>query len=294
MSRSIKGPRLDTGRVPLTTRLTGGKRIALPCGRCVGCRLERSRQWASRIVLETQSHQSNLFITLTYRDDALTYGVKPNGDQTAHGVLIPRHLELFWKRLRKWFGHRIGYYACGEYGDKSSRPHYHACVFGLVFEDKTVFEIKDGNTLYHSRTLDSLWTHGHCYFGDVTFESAAYVARYCMKKSMGKDRLRYERDGITPEFARMSRRPAIGKNWFETYGSDVFPADILVVRGVPCKPPRYFFDLLSRANLNVADDVKMERIAKAKEFESESDRKRLMAREKVKLSAIKSLTRRLD
>jgi len=191
MFRSTKGPRLDTGKVPLSTRPTGGKRLGVPCGRCVGCRLERSRQWAARIMLESSMHESNLFITLTYRDSELVYG------GASHGILVPRHLELFWKRLRKWTRTRIGYYACGEYGDKSNRPHYHACVFGLDFPDKTFYKAKNGNNLYSSRILDDLWSHGKCYFGTVTFESAAYVARYIMKKRLGKSKETYAKEGIT-------------------------------------------------------------------------------------------------
>lgn len=294
MFRSLKGPRVDTGKVPLSTKYTGGKRLAIPCGRCIGCRLEKSRQWASRIVCETQMHESNIFLTLTYRDSELTYGVDPHDNQTAHGILVPRHLELFWKRLRKWHGKRLGYYACGEYGDKSSRPHYHACIFGLTFPDQKFYAHKNGNNLYSSDICDNIWTHGNCYYGDVTFESAAYVARYTLKKRMGNTKATYDQEGLTPEFSRMSRRPAIGKTWFEQYGSDVFPSDTFIVRDVATKPPRYFLDLLARQNLNMVDDIRFNRIASMSDNLDENEFKRLRAKERVKLSASKGLTRRLD
>lgn len=266
-----------------------GKQVRIPCGRCIGCRLEKSRQWAGRIMAETQMHSDNIFITLTYREEELVYG------GAEHGILVPRHLELFWKRLRKHFAHkRFRYYACGEYGDKSSRPHYHACVFGIDFPDKKFFSHQDGNYLYTSDTLDTIWTHGMCTIGDVSFESAAYVARYVMKKRLGNTKGTYDEDGITPEFARMSRRPGIGAGWFDKYHADVFPHDSFVVRDFPSKPPRYFMELYRRLDPALAEYVRSEREKAAAENWQESEMPRLRTREKVKLSAIRPLTRKLD
>lgn len=279
----------ETGKYPLVAYKPFLKRQNVPCGRCIGCRLEKSRQWAGRIMAETQLHVSNVFLTLTYRDDELIYGGQ------SHGILVPRHLELFWKRLRKHFnGQSIRYYACGEYGDKSSRPHYHACVFGVDFADKVFHSYQNGNYLYSSPTLDAKWTHGLCTIGAVTFESAAYVARYVMKKRMGNTKGTYEEDGITPEFARMSRRPAIGKEWFTRFHGDVFPHDAFVVRDFPSKPPRYFLDLYERMDPVLAQQIRDERAKVAEENWQESEPDRLKVRENVKLSATKPLTRQLD
>ena len=150
--------------------------LQLPCGRCIGCRLERSRQWAVRILHETKSHRENCFLTLTYDEEH-----------------CPRNLSLdysefqrFMKRLRKKFrGKRIRFYMCGEYGEQFARPHFHACIFGLDFEDKVLFSSSGGNKLWTSATLDALWPFGFSSIGEVTFESAAYVARYCLKKVNG-------------------------------------------------------------------------------------------------------------
>jgi len=279
-----------TGGFPLVSPKspTAGKSLKVPCGRCIGCRLEKSRQWAGRIMAEASLHEDNSFLTLTYRDEELVYGGQ------SHGILIPRHLELFWKRLRKFVGKRVSYYACGEYGDKSSRPHYHACLFGFAFQDQKLWSVKNGNSLYTSDALDGLWTHGRCVIGNLTFESAAYVARYCIKKRLGKTKGTYDEDGITPEFARMSRRPAIGKRWFERFSRDVFPHDSFVVRDFPSKPPRYFFDLYRRLDPALAQYVRDERTKEAISRFEDSTPRRLSEREKVKLSAINPLARPLD
>jgi len=238
---------------------------------------------------ETQTSDSSIFVTLTYTDSELTYG------GASHGILVPRHLELFWKRLRKHFaGKSIRYYACGEYGDKSNRPHYHACIFGIDFTDKKFHSHKDGNYLYTSATLDALWTHGICTIGNVDFESAAYVARYCLKKRMGNTAHTYEEEGITPEFARMSRRPAIGKQWYDKYHKDVFPNDTFHIRDFPSKPPRYFMTQLEKNDPALYAQVVAERAAVAEQNWEENEPKRLKIRERVKEAQTRSLTRPMD
>lgn len=292
--RSKHGPNPKTGKVPLVGYSRGKGRVDVPCGSCIGCRLEKSRQWAGRIMAESQLHSDNVFLTLTYRDEELTYG------GAEHGILVPEHLERFWKRLRKWvakhYGRnkRISYYACGEYGDKSRRPHYHSCLFGIDFPDKKFHSYTDGNYLYTSVTLDNLWSHGMCTIGSLTFESAAYVARYCLKKRLGNTKGTYEQEGITPEFARMSRRPAIGAEWFRRFHRDVFPSDTFVIRDFPSKPPRYFMDLYDRLDPTLAAAVREQRAKLAEANWEENEPKRLRIRERVKKSQTKTLTRKLD
>ena len=155
------------------------KSLFLPCGQCVGCRLERSRQWAIRCMHEAQMHEKNCFITLTYDDAHLP------GDRSLHY----RDFQLFIKRLRKRYpGRRIRYYMAGEYGENFGRPHWHACLFGIDFDDKSLWKRTSANSLlYRSADLELLWPFGYSSIGDVTFESAAYVARYIMKKVTGKN-----------------------------------------------------------------------------------------------------------
>ena len=149
--------------------------LKLPCGQCIGCRLERSRQWATRIMFESQLHEKNSFITLTYSNEHLPF--PPSLDH--------RHFQLFMKRFRKEF--KLRYYMCGEYGDKFFRPHFHACLFGVDFKEDRVLVKRSpsGHDLYRSPTLERFWTFGQSAIGDLTFESAAYVARYVTKKITG-------------------------------------------------------------------------------------------------------------
>lgn len=210
----------------------------VPCGQCIGCRLERSRQWAVRCMHESQLHKKNCFITLTYAPEFLP----------ENGTLVKKDLEKFWKRLRDRLGYpTLRYYACGEYGEKNGRPHYHACIFGYDFPDKEFFKVQNGYVLYRSKLLRDIWGKGHVAIGEVTFESAAYVARYIMKKILGKDAQRYyDYWGCVPEYTVMSRRPGIAHDWYLKYGNDVLVHDSVVVRGRECKPPKYYdkmFDL---------------------------------------------------
>lgn len=281
----------DTGKRSLVTMKDGfrDRPQKVNCGRCEGCKLDRSRAWAIRCVNEAQMHIENSFITLTLRDDQLVYG------GAAHAILVPRDLELFWKRLRKRFpDKRIRYFACGEYGDNSNRPHYHACVFGLVFPDTRLYSTKAGISLYTSDILDSVWTHGNCTVGDVNFESAAYVARYIMKKRLGWMSQYYEAEGIEPEFVRMSRRPGIGSSWFDAFESDVFPNDYVSIRGGHhVKPPRYYQRRYALSHPLTMEEVISARLDEAATHWRDNTPARLSVRYRVKLSQTRSLIRAL-
>ncbi len=151
--------------------------VNIPCGQCIGCRLDKSKQWAIRCVHEASLYDNNSFITLTYNTEHLPE------DRS----LEVRVFQLFMKRLRKRFGTKIRFYACGEYGDQNGRPHYHACLFNHDFQDKKLWKRgKDPSLdLYRSADLEKLWPYGYSSIGEVTFQSAAYVARYIMKKITG-------------------------------------------------------------------------------------------------------------
>lgn len=257
----------------------------VPCGRCMGCRLERSRQWALRCVHEASQHEHNQFLTLTYRDEELVLG-------NYRPTLYPRHLELFWKRLRKEYGN-VRYFACGEYGEQFGRPHYHACVFGLDIKDKKLYSIKGGNRIYSSDSIDRIWSHGDCRIGDVTFESAAYVARYICAKQLGESAKFYDEEGIEPEFARMSRRPGIGLPWLERFSADVFNSGFVESRGVKCKPPRYYTDKFKANEPKIMAERLAEQLKSMENSTEFYNMKRLAVKETVKTAQIKSLTRKL-
>ncbi len=255
--------------------------VTIPCGQCIGCRLERSRQWAIRCVHEAQLHDENCFITLTYNEASLPPG----------GSLIKKDFQDFMKRLRAAHtGRRIRYFHCGEYGELNTRPHYHACVFGFAFEDKQLWQVREDIPLYISKKLQSLWTLGFSTIGDVTFESAAYVARYITKKITGKTAPDHYQDRL-PEYVTMSRRPGIAAEWYEKYKDEVFPSDTVVVRGKQMKPPKYYAQRYELANQPGADALSKERAQYAIKHKKDNTPERLRTRELVKQTQIRSLKR---
>ena len=265
--------------------------VTIACGQCIGCRLERSRQWAIRCVHEAQLHDANSFITLTYDEKHL-----PDGPS-----LDKKHFQLFIKRLRKEIKPiKIRYYHCGEYGSNYGRPHYHACIFGYDFPDKTLWSIKKSIRLYRSALLERLWPQGLSSIGNVTFESAAYVARYITKKYLGPDAAKhYERvdtdtgeiTSITPEYTTMSLKPAIGKTWYEKYSTEVYPSDEIILRGKRMKPPRYYNGLFELQDPRQMATIKKSRIRKARKNAADTTTARLLVREKIKRLQAKQLIR---
>lgn len=222
--------------------------LSLPCGQCIGCRLDRSVDWAVRVMCESQLHRYSSFVTLTYSDENLPYG----------GVLHYRHFQLFMKKLRKKLG-PVRFFMCGEYGDKLWRPHFHAALFGAAFADRYPWRKSSaGFQLYRSELLDSLWDLGGAEIGDLSFESAAYIARYCMKKITGDGAEAHygrlvpdtgEVVQLPPEFARMSLRSGIGSDWIDKFKFDVIPRDSVVMHGREVPIPRFFLDRLSEEEL---------------------------------------------
>jgi len=211
-----------------------GTHTLLPCGQCSGCRLARSRQWAVRIMHESKLHEKSCFVTLTYNDEnlPLTEQGLPTLDKT--------HFTLFMKRLRKKYGKGIRYFQCGEYGENFFRPHHHALIFGYDFMDKQLFSCRAGVSLYHSLDLEKLWPYGFSTIGTVTFDSACYVARYIMKKQTGKDAEAHYQ-GREPEYITMSRRPGIGRLFYDKYKDDLYNYDkCVVVNNFILKPPKYY------------------------------------------------------
>lgn len=269
------------------------RRFTIPCGQCIGCRLERSRQWAIRCLHESQCHWRNCFITLTYDDVHLP----------KDGQLVYRHFQKFVRSLRKKCG-RFRYYMCGEYGEQSWRPHFHACLFGIDFADRKFYKnLGSGFNLYTSELLSSIWTRGFASVGDVSFESAAYIARYVCKKVTGKmaeahyRRINLETGEIyqlVPEFTRMSLKPGIGKPWFDKWRADVYPHDYVIIDGKEVKPPRYYDRLLALVDMKSAGDVDVERFEKALSTVDDCTVERLRARETVTRARLKFKCRSLE
>jgi len=273
--------------------------LELPCGQCVGCRLERSRQWAIRCMHEASLYKHNCFITLTYDDKHLP----------ADNSLVYEDFQLFMKRLRKRFkgfdlvdGKRpIRFYMAGEYGENFGRPHFHACIFNFDFEDKILWKRTDSNSLiYRSKALEELWPFGYSSIGDVNFQSAAYVARYIMKKVTGQlseqhyQEVNFETGEIVqkvPEFNKMSLKPGIGYRWFEKYKDDVYPHDYVIVNGKKCKPPRYYDGKFAEEYPVEFDLLQWEREKQARSLANDNTPERLAVKEQVTKAKLSLLYR---
>jgi len=286
--RSREG-RNQNGSWPLTSIVNGyaDMPVTVPCGRCIGCRLERSRQWAMRCVHESKMHKENCFITLTYKNEDLTWGLE-------RPTLVPRDLQLFMKRLRKNHGTGIRFFACGEYGERFGRPHYHACLFGFDFKDKKYYDSKNGIETYTSDNLRRLWPHGDNVIGAVTFDSAAYVARYIMAKKLGNTSSYYSEQSIEPEFVRMSRKPGIGSSFFNKWKMDIFPKDHVIINGLECQAPKYYTSLYEKQEPVKYLRIKAKRKNNQQKNAINNTPHQLRIRETVKISRIKTLTRNLD
>lgn len=248
------------------------------CGQCIGCKLEYSRQWAVRIMHEAQMHDWNSFVTLTYAKapESLEYS----------------DFQLFMRRLRKARGY-ARFFCSGEYGDERGRPHFHAVLFGVRFEDgRCIGRSPAGFKLYDSPDLLSLWRLGHCSVGSVTFESAAYVARYVVKKITGEAAEEHY-GGRRPEFAQMSRKPGIGSAWLDKFWTDVFPASRVVVNGVEANPPRFYRKRFRERFPMAARDLQFEQAEKVLGELDENAPKRLEAKEAVQRARLSMLKRKL-
>jgi len=243
---------------------------------------------------EAQMHEANCFVTLTYDDQHLV---------NRHGLNY-RDFQLFMKRLRKKFtGQKVRFYMCGEYGETFSRPHFHACLFGIDFPDKEpISKLASQAKLYNSATLTTLWPHGYSSVGAVTFQSAAYVARYVMKKITG-DRATAHYTVIdehgeihqkTPEFCHMSLKPGIGHSWLQRYHSDVYPSDQVIAQGHPSKPPRYYDKQLNKTDPALLAEIKTQREFKQYPHRGDNTDQRLRAKELVTLAKTNQLKRTIS
>lgn len=212
--------------------------LTVPCGRCMGCRIDKARHWTVRVAHETALHEEAVFVTLTYSDNNLPD--PPSVDR--------RTCQLWIKRLRKALGaERIRYFGCGEYGGRLGRPHYHFIIFGHAFRaDRYFWSItKSGITEYRSPLLEETWGLGHCTLSDVTPQTGGYVARYTTKKTAtNRERLNAQTGEIyqvAEEFLLMSRRPGIGAGWFDLYGSELFPNNFAIINGTKFPVPPYYW-----------------------------------------------------
>lgn len=256
--------------------------VPIACGQCVLCRLKRSSQWALRcmheVQMQSESGKGSSFITLTYDEKSVpsNYG------------LDVRDWQLFAKKLRKRVG-SFRFFMCGEYGEQTLRPHYHALLFGVDFYDDRIpiGSNEFGDKHYISPLLTDTWSKGHCVVGAVSWQSAAYVARYIMKKVTGTaagsfyervDPVTGEVFRVRPEFCTMSRRPGLGDSWFRKYAGDVFPSDEVIFDGKHVSTPPYYDRKIPEAEL---ESIKLRRKERALKYKDALTPERLEARAEI-------------
>nr|UQB76418.1 replication associated protein [Flumine microvirus 29] len=272
------------------TRISFG----LPCGRCIGCRLEKARQWGVRCLHEKKMHADSCYVTLTYNDECV-----PEGN-----TLVVRDLQLFMKRLRKSREPaKVRFFAGGEYGETNYRPHYHVLLFGCGFPDKLFHtNNKRGEPLFISKELQDLWGLGFCTIGDVTFDSAVYCAKYALKKVTGEAAYAHyniiDEDGVVlqeriPEFALMSRRPGIGAGYYEKFGEEVRCHDNVIVNGLEVRPPRFYDTRSELLDGPLFDLNKRKRKRLAVLSKADNTAERLRVKEKLMILAAEKKERKL-
>lgn len=268
-------------------------KLQIPCGGCIGCRLDKSREWAARLMHEAKDHELKSFITLTYDDLHL-----PEDNS-----LNKKHFQDFMKRFRKRHGGKIRYFMCGEYGDQTQRPHYHAIIYGCDFPDKQKHSKgTQGHQIYKSETLNEIWGLGHTWIGDVSHESCGYVARYCMKKINGPmAQEHYARVNpstgewylLQPEYINMSLKPGIGATFYDKFKSDLYPSDYAVVKGKKIPVPKYYDRQLEKTNPELLEKLKARRAARAAKDKANNTRERLAVRKEVTEAKTSQLKRAL-
>lgn len=268
---------IDSGQLSEVKLMPDGKYYAVkavPCGKCIGCRLDYAKQWSIRCALEMQEYPKEecAFVTLTYDDAHLPAVFVQDGkvvgkqnmdnieqtfcfvqqDVVKNATLYPPHLKEFLKRLRSKqnydFGKKFRFYACGEYGSKNFRPHYHLILFGVKLPEPEPGAWRKqvtGYQVYESKYLEKIWhNQGNVIVGSCTYESIGYVARYMLKKQKGDDRFKYDELRIVPPFTRMSLKPGIGLRYYDQHQLNIYSDDMIYIgtekRGIKARPPRYF------------------------------------------------------
>lgn len=309
--------------------------LQVPCGRCIGCKLAKSREWSARVMHEASLYWNNCWLTLTLNDEYLYSRKNPYSVEKGQTSEITR----FLKRLRNKYGSGIRFLYCAEYGEtcffcnKSERdctcghyypwrgrPHYHVCVFNHDFMDKRLYKVINGNNHYNSDDLDALWTDpdtqknmGWATISDLTYDSAAYTARYSLKKITGdlaKENdpvtglLHYQRlnpDGeiidLVPEYINMSRGSkrlgtgGIGKGWLDDFSKEVLDNDSVLFKNLRIKPPRYYDNKLDVVDPLRLEENKFSRIDKAENCPDNTP-DRLATREQIAKCKIEKLHRK--
>lgn len=275
------------------------KATVIPCGKCIGCRLEYSKEWANRTYLESTLYKEkeitiskdkegkdikvkcncNWFITLTYAEEHLTIneeytdknGITWTIEENDKATLVPEDLHRFINTfrqimLREYGVSGIRFLACGEYGEQNLRPHYHIIFLNCPLPAKTFYNvrIKNGNMYYQNTIIERAWTKGISNICEATWNTMSYTARYITKKINGElEADVYWSNGIEKEFFRVSRDPGIGKPYYEIYKDKIYDYDRIMIKNLSGvhyeKPPKYFDDLLKEEDPDRWREIKWKR-----------------------------------
>lgn len=235
-----------------------------------------------------EHHAESCFVTLTYNQHNLP----------VDGQLQKSDFQAFIRSLRKRTQAKIRYYYCGEYGEKFSRPHFHAILFGFTPTDLKFHSYQQESPTYTSATISAAWKKGHILVGSATFESAAYIARYILKKQNGEKALHHyvNSDGVilNKEFTNMSLKPGIGSEYYEKYKKEIWVTDSIAYKGQEIPPPKYYSNKYEISDPEEYEVIKTKRVESALKHKADQTVERLNAREKVQLSKIKQLTREYE
>lgn len=254
----------------------------IPCGQCIGCCLDYSRDWANRGYLESLYYRHNYFITLTYDENTLTI---PDYIETSDGItyteleelewkgiLVPKEFTQFMKNIRQIFKREfnhdgIRFIGCGEYGGQGKRPHYHLILFNAPFPKESFYAPRinwEKNIYYQNELIERAWTCGISNVSEANWNNIAYTARYITKKQKGKGSAEYYAiQGQIPEFLRTSRNPGIARNYYKDHKKEIYEHDRILIKNKDgahyTKPPKYFDRLMEQEDPELMEYIKKQR-----------------------------------
>lgn len=283
--------------------------IKVPCGKCIGCKFDYSRMWATRSVNEAFMHDhfnDCSFVTLTFNPEMLNRRENPASlNKTAFRSWIKR----LRKAIKEKYDKEIRIMACGEYGAKHKRPHYHMIIYGFNFPEKTVWKynkIRGKDVIYYrSQFLEDIWRpayssdgYGFSVIGLVNFETSAYVARYVTKKLFGRAAEQVYKDK-EPEFLTTSRNPGLGYNYLLKYYKDIFNHNYITLpNGFKAPIPRYYSTKLEEFDPELYSKWSIDKSNKMIEnlFIENLDvtQQRLAIKEKLKILSLNVLCRQYE
>lgn len=257
--------------------------VLMPCGKCAACQIQKRKDMSVRLAHEASQHEECCFITLTYDEDNVPL------TKEGYKTLLPSDVQKFMKRLRRHLEYvpkksrgvrdhvsKVRYFAVGEYGGKTHRPHYHLIIFGWKPSDAEPFKTHNGKPVYRSRQIEKLWPFGFSSFSEVNPYVAKYCARYVTKKFSRLETADTRDKVVVPEFVLQSTRDgAIGASWFDKYGVDACGCGLCTLRVdrhiQKCSIPKYYWNRLRRTNLPVWLKCRDDRIAFIQSHPRETD-----------------------